>query len=376
MTRAKRTLRPKPKPKPKPKAKEKKQPHGHQVDPAGLRLLVSRIKDYAIFMLSPEGEVLSWNNGAMRIKGYAAEEIIGKHMSAFYTEEDRRRGHPLELLNKARASGTAEEEGWRVRKDGQRFWADVTITALLDDDGKLRGFGKITRDLTERKRSEDVLSELSGRLLHTQDLERRKVARELHDLTSPLLTSLTAKLYGARLRAKNSDPVLLDFVEETLTLCEATSTMIRTISSMLHPSLLEQSGLVATLRWYLEAFSNRTGIKMESMLSDKGERSSTDVETSLFRLTQEWLNAMASRGDHSGVVSLRTDPRELELRIETRGVAWTDREMADLRVAEGDLGVLVAASRQRLKQLGGTLVVEQKDPMTRLMAVISRKRTT
>ncbi len=297
-------------------------------------------------------------------------------MSAFYTEEDRRRGHPLELLNKARASGTAEEEGWRVRKDGQRFWADVTITALLDDDGKLRGFGKITRDLTERKRSEDVLSELSGRLLHTQDLERRKVARELHDLTSPLLTSLTAKLYGARLRAKNSDPVLLDFVEETLTLCEATSTMIRTISSMLHPSLLEQSGLVATLRWYLEAFSNRTGIKMESMLSDKGERSSTDVETSLFRLTQEWLNAMASRGDHSGVVSLRTDPRELELRIETRGVAWTDREMADLRVAEGDLGVLVAASRQRLKQLGGTLVVEQKDPMTRLMAVISRKRTT
>ncbi len=365
---------PKQKPKPKPKTKEKKVSHDHPVDPAGLQLLVSRIKDYAILMLSPEGEVLSWNNGAMRIKGYTADEIVGQHMSVFYTEEDRQSGHALELLNVARTNGTVEEEGWRIRKDGQRFWADVTITALLDDGGKLRGFGKVTRDLTERKRSEDVLSELSGRLLHTQDLERRKVARELHDLTSPLLTSLSAKLYAARLRARNSDPAMLDFVEETLTLCEATSTMIRTISSMLHPSLLEQSGLPATLRWYLDAFGNRTGMKIESMLPDKGERPSPDVETSLFRLTQEWLNAMVSRGDRSAVVSLRMDPRELELRIETRGTPWTDREVTELRVAEGELGVLLAASRQRLRQLGGALVVEQKDPMTRLMAVISRMR--
>ena len=362
--------------KPKPKTKAKTRSREQRGDDSSLRLLVSRIKDYAIFMLSPDGNVISWNNGAMRIKGYTADEIIGKHMSAFYTEEDRRRGHPLELLNEARAKGTVEEEGWRVRKDGQRFWADVTITALLDDHGKLRGFGKVTRDLTERKRAEDVLSELSGRLLHAQDLERRKVARELHDLTSPLLTSLTAKLYGARLRAKNGDPALMDFVEETLTLCEATSTMIRTIASMLHPALLEQSGLVATLRWYLEAFGNRTGMKMESMLSDKGERPAAHVETSLFRLTQEWLNAMVARGDRAGVVSLRIDPRDLELRIETRGTPWTDREIADLRIAEGELGVLVAASRQRLRQLGGTLVVEQKDAMTRLAAVISRKRST
>lgn len=326
-------------------------------------------------MLSPEGEVVSWNNGAMRIKGYAAKEIVGKHMSAFYTEEDRRRGHPQELLNEATASGTVEEEGWRIRKDGQRFWADVTITALRDDGGKLRGFGKITRDLTERKRTEDALSELSGRLLHTQDVERRKLAHELHDLTSPLLTSLTAKLYGARLRAKNSDPAMLDFVDETLTLCEATSAMIRTISSMLHPSLLEQSGLVATLRWYLETFGNRTGMKLELRLPDLGERPPAEVETSLFRLTQEWLNAMVARGDRTGAVTLRTGAKELDLRIETRGTVWTDREVAELHGTEGELGVLVAASRQRLRQLGGTLVVEQKAPMTRLMAVISRKRT-
>ena len=375
MSRANPKPKPEPKPKPKRKTKQKRPTRDHRIEDSGLQLLVSRVKDYAIFMLSPEGDVVSWNNGAMRIKGYTADEIVGKHMSAFYTEEDRRRGHPLELLNAARAAGAVEEEGWRVRKDGQRFWADVTITALLDDAGELLGFGKVTRDLTERKRAEDVLSELSGRLLHTQDVERRKLARELHDLTSPLLTSLSAKLYGARLRGKNGDPAMLDFVEETLTLCEATSTMIRTISSMLHPSLLEQSGLVATLRWYLDAFGNRTGMKMESALSDKGERPSASVETSLFRLTQEWLNAMVARGDVAAVVSLRMHPKDLELRIETRGAAWTAREMADLRVAEGELGVLVAASRQRVRQLGGTLVVEQKDPITRLSAVISRKRT-
>src|SRR5688572_32734526 len=97
------------------------------------RLLVSRVKDYAIFMLDPTGNVASWNEGAERIKGYTADQIIGHHMSVFYTPEDRRRGHPLELLNQARTKGRVEEEGWRVTREGRRFWADVTITAILDD---------------------------------------------------------------------------------------------------------------------------------------------------------------------------------------------------------------------------------------------------
>src|SRR5262245_45569371 len=110
-------------------------------------LLVERVQDYAIFMLDPSGRVASWNQGAQRIKGYTIDDILGRHMSTFYTPEDVERGLPRKLLGIAQSEGRVEDEGWRVRKDGTRFWADVVITALRDDDGKLRGFGKVTRDL-------------------------------------------------------------------------------------------------------------------------------------------------------------------------------------------------------------------------------------
>jgi PAS domain S-box-containing protein len=119
------------------------------------RLLVEGVKDYAIFMLDPHGHITTWNEGARRIKGYEAEEIVGEHFSVFYTEEDVGRGHPEEELRIARAEGSYEEEGIRVRKDGSTFWANVLITALRDEEGSLRGFAKITRDITERKEAEE-----------------------------------------------------------------------------------------------------------------------------------------------------------------------------------------------------------------------------
>ena len=118
------------------------------------RLLVDGVKDYAIFMLDVEGRVTTWNLGAERIKGYESEEIIGEHFSIFYTREDVERGHPGEVLWLAAADGRYEEEGIRVRKDGSTFWADVVITALTDETGDLRGFAKVTRDITERKEAE------------------------------------------------------------------------------------------------------------------------------------------------------------------------------------------------------------------------------
>jgi PAS domain S-box-containing protein len=115
------------------------------------RLLIEGVKDYAIFMLDPSGRVASWNEGAERIKGYSAEEIIGQHFSRFYTEEDVQGGKPDHELKVAVAEGRYEEEGWRVRKDGSRFWVNVVITAVHDEGGQLRGFSKVSRDITERK---------------------------------------------------------------------------------------------------------------------------------------------------------------------------------------------------------------------------------
>jgi PAS domain S-box-containing protein len=121
------------------------------------RLLVEAVKDYAIFMLDPEGRIATWNEGAQRIKGYRAEEIIGEHFSIFYTEADVERSHPEEELQIAAAEGRYEEEDLRVRKDGSQFWANVVITALRDKKGDLRGFSKVTRDITHRKEAEEVL---------------------------------------------------------------------------------------------------------------------------------------------------------------------------------------------------------------------------
>jgi PAS domain S-box-containing protein len=129
-----------------------------------LRLLVQGTTDYGIFMLDPEGRVATWNTGAERIKGYAAEEIVGRHFSAFYPQDAVDRGWPDEELRRATADGRFEDEGWRVRKDGTRFWANVVITALRDETGRLRGFSKLTRDLTERRAREEALRQLRDEL--------------------------------------------------------------------------------------------------------------------------------------------------------------------------------------------------------------------
>ena len=134
----------------------------HEVDVVKsdpFRLLVQSIVDYAIYMLDPKGFVTSWNAGAERIKGFQTEEIIGKHFSAFYTEEDRKSDMPRKVLETARCEGKYSGEGWRVRKDGSRFWASVVIDRINDEKGKLVGFAKITRDMTEQREAQQALLE-------------------------------------------------------------------------------------------------------------------------------------------------------------------------------------------------------------------------
>ena len=142
----------------------------------GLGPLIESIQDYAIFMLDTDGRVATWNLGAERIKGYAAREIIGCHFEAFYPPEDLASGKPARMLETARELGRVEDEGWRVRKDGSRFWANVVITALRGTDGRLRGFGKVTRDLTARRQAEEteraLLREQVARLA-AEDAEAR-----------------------------------------------------------------------------------------------------------------------------------------------------------------------------------------------------------
>jgi PAS domain S-box-containing protein len=135
------------------------------------RLLVQGVTDYAIYMLDREGRITSWNAGAQRIKGYTRDEIVGEHFSRFYTQDDRRAGVPALGLATAEQEGRWETEGWRLRKDGSRFWAHVIIDAIRDDDGELIGFAKITRDVTERKEAERALEEARQTLVQSQKME-------------------------------------------------------------------------------------------------------------------------------------------------------------------------------------------------------------
>jgi PAS domain S-box-containing protein len=171
------------------------------------RLLVDAVQDYAIFLLSVDGRVLSWNLGAQRIKGYSADEIIGKHFSAFYTAEDREANRPMRVLRKATEEGRFEDEGWRVRKDGTRFWADVVVTALSDEAGQTFAFAKVTRDLTERLAAEEqrrnLLAEQRARAAAEDALQARDrfLSIASHELKTPVASLQLAAESVTRARA-------------------------------------------------------------------------------------------------------------------------------------------------------------------------------
>ncbi|HZC37591.1 MAG TPA: PAS domain S-box protein [Sphingomicrobium sp.] len=165
------------------------------------QILVQGVTDYAIFMLDPEGRVTSWNAGAERIKGYSPEEIIGQHFSRFYTPEDRQAGVPQKALETARKTGRYEAEGLRVRKNGSRFWANVVIDAIHDDDGKLIGFAKVTRDLTDKRETQLRLEESREQLFRAQKMEA--LGQLTGGLAHDFNNLLTAILGAADLALRN-----------------------------------------------------------------------------------------------------------------------------------------------------------------------------
>ena len=176
-----------------------------------MRLVVDSIRDYAIFMVDETGRVATWNTGARLTKGYSASEIIGKHIETFYTLEDRERGLPRQLLAEAADNGRVESEGWRVRRDGTLFWADVIITALRDSEGRLIGFAKVTRDLTERMRAEQERLRLT-RVEAAARMKDEFLSIASHELKTPL-TALKLQLDSLRQQLDVLDPKVAKKVE-------------------------------------------------------------------------------------------------------------------------------------------------------------------
>lgn len=185
------------------------------------------VKDYAILMLAPDGTIMSWNAGGERIKGYRADEVIGRHFSIFYTPEAVARGHPEHELRVARREGRFEEEGWRVRKDGTQFWASVVLTALFDNAGELRGFGKVTRDMTERRIAQEAERDARDAAERASRAKTEFLSGMSHELRTPLnavlgfaqvlaLDALTTQQREAVEQIAKAGQLLLGLVDELL----------------------------------------------------------------------------------------------------------------------------------------------------------------
>lgn len=322
-----------------------------------LLLFVESVQDHAIFMLDPGGYVTTWNEGAERIKGYRAEEIIGRHVSCFYTPEDVERGLPARLFEAAEADGRVEDEGWRVRQDGSRFWATVSITAVRDDRGRLEGFGKVTSDLTKHKHAEkQALGDLAGRLFEAQDWERRRISLSLSDGTSPSLETLRSKLHRVKYRPEEDAHQLID---DCLALAEFLSREIRTVSSRLYPPSLETDGLLVTLRTHLKGLAQQRGITVDVDFPAHMERVPPLEAAALYHVVQEFLaRVLRATGSSRAKARIAVEDEDLTLKVGVEESRLTQDALQELHEGAGELGVTMAGMRERMVRLGGSLEID------------------
>jgi len=350
------------------------------------RLLVEAVQDYAIFTLDADGCVDSWNIGAKRLKGYEASEIIGQHFSRFYPPEEVQNGKPQRELSIAISEGRVEDEGWRVRKDGSRFWANVVITATKDAHGGVIGFSKVTRDFTERmlaqqnlqdsqrklQESERSLRELSFHLLRTQDEERRRIGRDLHDSLGQYLSVLKMKLDCLKSSTSKISANDLAELNDCAQITEDAVKEVRTISYLLYPPMLEEMGLKSAISWYLDGFTKRSGIRTTFEVSPALGRLAPDVELAIFRVLQEALtNVHRHSGTATADVRLLVDDDTFVLQVSDHGKGANfnncERPGQDWTGAHG---VGLRGMRERMRQIEGNLELWSSEKGTTVTATV------
>jgi PAS domain S-box-containing protein len=349
------------------------------------RLLIEGVQEYAIFQLDTDGNVVSWNAGAQRLKGYNSREIIGQHFSVFYPQEDLMNDKPREILARAARHGRTEDEGWRVRKDGSRFWANVVITALRDSNGNLLGFAKLTRNTTENRqraealtkdkellelrveqrtavltrvnhamrteiaerqhaeeelrKSRDQLRALAARLQSVREEERTYIAREIHDELGQACTAIKMDLalIGRKLTKRQS--ALRAKVDSSIQLVDGTIVTLRRIASELRPRTLDDLGLPAALEAQAQEFEGRTSIPCSVILPPEPLKLDTDRSTAIFRIFQESLTNVARHAHATRVEArLRREDDRIIFQVFDNGTGF-DPEVAKARKSLGLVGM-------------------------------------
>ncbi len=349
------------------------------------RLLVEGVQEYAIFQLDPGGNVVSWNAGAQRLKGYTSAEIIGHHFSIFYPQEDLRNNKPRDILARAVRLGQTKDEGWRVRKDGTRFWANVVVTALRDSSGVLLGYAKLTRDTTENReraealtkakellelrveqrtavltrvnhemrteiaerqraeeqlrKSRDQLRALAARLQSVREEERTYIAREIHDELGQACTAIKMDLALISRKLTGRQAALRAKVESSIELVDGTIVTLRRIASELRPRTLDDLGLPAALEAQAQEFESRTGIHCSVTLPPEPLPLDSDRSTAIFRIFQESLTNVARHAHATRVEArLQLDRDRIVFQVFDNGTGF-DPEVAKARKSLGLVGM-------------------------------------
>jgi PAS domain S-box-containing protein len=364
-----------------------------------LRSLIEGVQAYAMFQLDPLGHVVTWNAGAERVKGYRAEEIIGKHFSVFYPREDAMQGMPERALKEAAERGQSQNEGWRIRKDGSRFWASVVVTALRDSQGKLQGFAKLTQDMTgrhekertltkekerlelrveqrtavlartnkelrseiaERKRIEEQhkislqqLRALAARLQSVREEERTLIAREIHDELGQACTAIKMDLALIGRKATKRQDRLRAKVASAIQLVDNMIGSLRRIAFELRPRMLDNLGLAAAMEWQAQEFESRTGIRCSIRLPREGIALDAERSTAIFRIFQESLTNVVRHAQATRVQArLETSANQLVFQVHDNGRGF-DLDEAWARRSLGLVGM-----RERAVLLNGEFQVE------------------
>ncbi|MCK2219137.1 PAS domain S-box protein [Actinomadura sp. ATCC 31491] len=313
-----------------------------------LRLLVQSIRDCAILMLDPQGRIVSWNTGAQRIKGYAAEEVIGRHFSLSHPPEDVAAGTPAMELAAAAADGQWAAEGWRVRKDGTRFRAAVVLTALRDEHGGLRGFGEVTRDVTgQRAPALDERATLLARLVEAQERERRRIANDVHGDTIQAMVAVGMRLRMLEPRLPREHAEAVRGIDDAV---NGAVERLRELAFRLRPPV---EGLVAGLAAYMETAMAGTGLTYE-LAHDLDAEPPAEAATTVFRICQEALTNVARHaGAASVTVSVVSLDRGVHVRVHDDGVGLARPAAGPARqpAALGHFGLI--EMRERAETAGG-----------------------
>jgi PAS domain S-box-containing protein len=328
-----------------------------------LGLLVDIIQDYAIFLLDAEGRIMTWNKGAESIKGYRAEEAIGQPISIFYTVDDNRKGEPSLNLEQAKVHGRHSSEGWRVRKDGALFWADSLLTAIYDAHHRVKGYVKVTRDVSERRKIEEQLSsditrtneelrQLASHLQNVREEERASIAREIHDELGQQLTGIKMDLsWISRKWNQPPEEPLQQKITGTLAMLDNTIRTVRRIATQLRPSILDDLGLVAAIEWQSQEFAARSGINAQFQSTLPELDFDPRASIGLFRICQESLTNVARHSGAKNVwISLDCIGGDLHLSVMDDGRGF-NRNMRT-----NTLGLL--GMEERATMIGGSLEIK------------------